>query len=590
MTITFNLMPKDTQLIVFSYLSPENLRRCSRVCRIWRTLANTESLWMNFTPSVAFGKKEWEKYLGVVGQQPCLPHMIDKILNSPCPFVEGKRVEETHLLTLIPETVNGKPLTLNFLEELVKQPKQGQPTKYRYDCISHLIRHGTNPVSRSYWVLMTREIIPKSTDEVCESQVRLLNIFTQKAKIPYETPYEMPLPIEAATSILTEYLRTGKRLYGGFFRSLKYTRCQAFLPFAGTVDIGGLNEDGLRVDDVNGSHGSDVGVAGVRKFIAPEATLDNKEINKANTQREIALDSPVAAEVKTYIASHATTVTPALIPSFTKPLCHSNILGKIMWNQYLGNVGEEPPLPADIYKILKSPCPFIEGKRVEETHLLTLIPRTVDGVLFTLNNLQRLVKHPKKGTPAGHWSYCDDVRYEYGSEPLQRSRWVLITKDVIPGSRNKSYGHQDHLLNEHSKKAKVTYNVPLLLEATTIILMEYLRSNKWLYGDRTDIRCMEKTSKFAKHPSQPIIVSPYYIESGIQISGSEEGNEFGYDHIALAGVRRFCVDESSKQTTVEQLMQALEVEEREKLAAPSYPRLEAKKLHFPSSIDINQAP
>ena len=49
--------------------------------------------------------------------------------------------------------------------------------------------------------------------------------------------------------------------------------------------------------------------------------------------------------------------------------------GKEMWATYLGDIGVEPPLPPDIKAILSAPCPFFSGKKVEETHLLVLIPK-----------------------------------------------------------------------------------------------------------------------------------------------------------------------------------------------------------------------
>lgn len=82
-------------------------------------------------PAIAFGKVLWEKYIGDVGTEPPLPSNIHEILQSPCPFFPGKNVYETHLLMLIPQTVNGKSLTLNYLEGLVKRPKQGSVTQLR---------------------------------------------------------------------------------------------------------------------------------------------------------------------------------------------------------------------------------------------------------------------------------------------------------------------------------------------------------------------------------------------------------------------------------------------------------------------------
>jgi len=59
-------------------------------------------------PPMAFGAADWKKYFGDVGVEPPLPANIDAILNGPCPIWSGKKVKETHLLMLVPSTVNGK--------------------------------------------------------------------------------------------------------------------------------------------------------------------------------------------------------------------------------------------------------------------------------------------------------------------------------------------------------------------------------------------------------------------------------------------------------------------------------------------------
>ena len=59
-----------------------------------------------FPSKIFFGKKHWETYFGDVGDEPPLPGGIEAILQSPCPYNPEKKLEETHLLTLIPKSVN----------------------------------------------------------------------------------------------------------------------------------------------------------------------------------------------------------------------------------------------------------------------------------------------------------------------------------------------------------------------------------------------------------------------------------------------------------------------------------------------------
>lgn len=71
-----------------------------------------------------FGQLEWETYFGAIGEAPPLPDNINEILNSPCPFSQHL-VKETHMLVLIPATVNDQDLTLNCLTERIKHPLNG---------------------------------------------------------------------------------------------------------------------------------------------------------------------------------------------------------------------------------------------------------------------------------------------------------------------------------------------------------------------------------------------------------------------------------------------------------------------------------
>lgn len=154
-------------------------------------------------PQIAFGKAEWERYFGEVGEEPSLPRNIDEILKGPCPYWAGKRVEETHLLTLIPSKVDGRPLTLNSLGEMIKNPRGGgHKTQYRHYHSGVKEELGEQGVPHSYWILMTRDVISGSKDKTYEEQKALL-----------KQPYAVPKALEAVTAILMHHARSGERLY-----------------------------------------------------------------------------------------------------------------------------------------------------------------------------------------------------------------------------------------------------------------------------------------------------------------------------------------------------------------------------------------
>lgn len=171
--------------------------------------------WKGIQPP--FGKGAWEKYFGNIGEEPPLPDNIEEILRSPCPIWSGKKVGETHLLTLIPAKVNGELLTLASVGELVKKPKQGDPTRYQY---FYSGGNENSHVERNTWILMTYDVLPGSRSQPYEKQVAMVEELAKKAKAPYELPHL----IEASVALFMHYVRSGECLYRGI--PWTYTLCQ----------------------------------------------------------------------------------------------------------------------------------------------------------------------------------------------------------------------------------------------------------------------------------------------------------------------------------------------------------------------------
>ena len=73
-----------------------------------------------------------------------------------------------------------------------------------------------------------------------------------------------------------------------------------------------------------------------------------------------------------------------------------------------------------------------------------------------------------------------------------------MTKDVLPGSRSKSYSQQKNIVAELVKTTGVSYQVPTILEAATCILAEYSRSENRLFSDSpwTYTRCQENVQGY----------------------------------------------------------------------------------------------
>jgi hypothetical protein len=216
-------------------------------------------------PAIAFGGAQWKEFMGAdIGVEPPLPANIGDILAEPCLFsTDGKTVSETHLLMLIPETINGEPLNLNTLGKLFKKkfPTVGNDTGY--GDILGLIQIAAENHGKSRWVLMTRDVIEGSR---WKSRREHRALVAEKG----QNLYEVPVALDAAACILLEYARSKgqTRLYGD--RPWTYTRCQDNPEYFRQLIVGGFSAGrdwtpaGLWVNSDEGSSHSDIGVAAMR--------------------------------------------------------------------------------------------------------------------------------------------------------------------------------------------------------------------------------------------------------------------------------------------------------------------------------------
>lgn len=231
----------------------------------------------------AFGANDWRAYFGDIGPEPPLPSNIEEILLSPCPFWPERKIKDTHDLVLIPDSVGGKPLTLNYLEELIQSPKRSRPKQYWDFCFSSddleaqakfneahcyevIERYGEVEVEESHWVLMTKKKLP---DQKWGKEPHW------EKKIRESVDYELPQAIEAAAVILTHWFKTGKEIYpGGVDEDFDLVKCQKQVHetnmygdhFNWPVCVGGFGELGLFIGDGEHTDKCRTGIAAVRRL------------------------------------------------------------------------------------------------------------------------------------------------------------------------------------------------------------------------------------------------------------------------------------------------------------------------------------
>ena len=435
------------------------------------------------SPSV-FGSQAWHRYFGEVGAAPSLPSDIDEILHSACPFWSDKAVKDTHLLVLIPATVDGRAFTLDLLEELIQNPRGGGHST-QYFLYDDAVQQSSGDVYSSgpYWVLLTRDVLPGSRNKPYEAQQAL--VAAQTTHIDY-FPYRVPNVLEVATAILSHYVRSGHRLYDEETDKLPSTstRCTALSEDASEhpspVTVGRFCSRGLvflsEFDD-----DTEFGVCCLRRFGS-----------------------------RHYRPS-------ALLHSF----------GAEEWRRYFGEVGAAPPLPSHIVDTLNSACPFWPDRQVKNTHLLVLIPAAVDGKPFSLSLLGELIECPRGGGYATKYRYCNsDVREQFGAQSPDRSYWMLMTRDVLEGSRDQWYAAQGSLVADHASRTGLPYELPGALEAATAILLHYVRSGERLCADApwTYTRCQEQVDYRGSH--YPVAVGGF-SSWGLDVRDFNDDNDDG---------------------------------------------------------------
>jgi hypothetical protein len=462
-------------------------------------------------PAPVFGAREWARYFGEVGEEPCLPSNVDEILESPCPFWPEQAVKDTHLLVLIPSTVSGKAFTLDLLGELIQSPRRGSQ-RTRYFLYDDEVQRLSGDVysSSSYWILLTRDVLPGSRSRPYTAQQALVTAQTSHID---NAPYEIPHVLEVATAVLSYYVRSGHRLYEG-------------------VEIGnGLPSTSTRCAELLADSAGHPSLVTVGRFCS----------------RGLVFLSGFDDDVEFGVSCLRRFGTRRYRPS---ALLHS--FGPEEWSRYFGEVESAPPLPAHIVDTLNSACPFWPGKAVKDTHLLVLIPATVAGKPFSLDLLEELVQCPDGGGyPTRYRYYCDSVRRALGTRSPAKSYWVLMTREVLSGSRNATYTAQQALIVERAGETGLSYELPSALEAATVVLSHYVHSGERLYTDDpwTYTQCQElqEGDFLLADPDDEGIEHPLNIWYLVVVGGFSSGglfvthlnNYYYYYGSGVASLRKF---------------------------------------------------
>jgi hypothetical protein len=256
-------------------------------------------------------------------------------------------------------------------------------------------------------------------------------------------------------------------------------------------------------------------------------------------------------------------------PLVLKQSAYNSSFSNSQWKRCFGEevlAGEEEQndfasLPDNIGSILRSPCPAFLGKRVFETHVLFRMPRTVgrtaDGqeIPLTLKTLGELATKyfPNTENNTGYRYIWPNIVAQHGDTPIQESCWMLMTRELLEGSRSKNFTTQQAMVTglASDESDRPVYAVPKTLEATLGILTEYFMTtvlgtpevSEGIPGTRllnndgelwSYTRCQEETESVGGRMWRNRV-------GGFALGGVHVHSNYDFDHgsIGVVGLRKF---------------------------------------------------
>lgn len=145
--------------------------------------------------------------------------------------------------------------------------------------------------------------------------------------------------------------------------------------------------------------------------------------------------------------------------------------------------------------------------------MLVRLPKTFNGGL-TLKSLRKLAKKYFLGKDLENSFNWRAIFDRPGENPIDKSRWIAMTKGLLPGSKNKTFAEQQDIIGKLALIALMGYEIPDTLEAAACLLAQYFDSNTPLIGDAswTYTRCKDEIQD--SHPIVgDITLAGFYLET-----------------------------------------------------------------------------
>jgi hypothetical protein len=270
-------------------------------------------------------------------------------------------------------------------------------------------------------------------------------------------------------------------------------------------------------------------VSGTRKRV--EDLLDESKITGDLAPAEQALE-----ELKLKTANFDKLLVEMQAPM--RAVLGRNFLGVEEWQRGFGvRVGALPPIPGYITaELLNSNCPLHPGQLIKDTHILVLIPKTVDGQPYSALRLEELCA-ARKGSGARLISgiYNDWKQAAWANASPSVSEWVLIPKSE-PNPRGVPEGHHFRSKNIAAQAAvyshyEADYREAKALEVmTAAVLNDVVNGAPRMLDGLSLIRCVEPSASGGR------ILVGVFSHSGLEVRDGWE--DVGHEYIGCALARK----------------------------------------------------
>jgi hypothetical protein len=227
------------------------------------------------------------------------------------------------------------------------------------------------------------------------------------------------------------------------------------------------------------------------------------------------------------------------------------------WYTSLQRIGalpdKVPALPWNMPQILDSKCPIRSDERkpdgthykLSDTHSLYLIlPGSPNELETRVRAYGSQALNDQGGrlypnnNPLQFRFFGGESRREYGDVRSREYQWVLISNDVLPKSRKKSYQKQAQKVAELSKKAFVNYEVPSLYAVVAVHFLHRVATGGIFQGEANAQNGNLYTYTRVKETihNYHLIVGSFSLPlPGVSVSGYD----FDLEQIGIVALRKF---------------------------------------------------